>query len=400
MGSRRHGSYRRITGELQKNGGSGITRLRQALIGVLAIAIAIGSVALTGLFLTGKIGQSGVLTAAEFAHCGQGLRVGGDVKERGVLVGRIDSIDRLEDGGCRVGLLLEPNDIDQIPANVGAQIRAKTIFGEKWVEILYPSDPEQARIAAGDVIPQDRTIDPLEVETILNEALPLLNAIDPEYLAGALEALAGGFVGHEDAAIRGIEQGIRALEPLNENEELFEKGIEQLADSGEVLDEVDADLMEALDNLDRLGEFTIDNDDLIQLNLVKTPRLLAELSNLFETRFTDFTKIVNQGATVVSVLAARSEDLERLLEALPRFNSSWIRNLNHVCRFRQQTDEPGKSQGDRVPGRCWRVHNLISHSRGPYAPGEGPDPNSRSSGATGPNVRSALFGDQLSGVAP
>lgn len=354
---------------------------------------------MTGLFLTGRVGQSGVLIASEFAHCGQGLRVGGDVKERGVLVGRIESIERVVDGTCRVGLLLQPGDIEMIPANVGAQIRAKTIFGEKWVEILYPSEPDEEKIAAGDVIPQDRTIDPLEVETILNTALPLLEAIDPEHLAGMLEALAGGFVGHEDAAIRGIEQGIRALKPFNENEKLLEDGIEQLARSSEVLDDVDSDLIEALDNLDELNEFTLANEDLLSANLIKTPRLLDELSRLFETRFTDFTKIVNQGATVVSVLAARAEDLDRLLNTLPRFNAAWIRNLNHVCRYRQETDEPGKSVGDRVPGRCWRVHNLISETRGAYAPGEGPSPRSRSA-SIGPNVRDAVFGDQLPEVTP
>ena len=352
------------------------------------------------MFLTGSIGQSGVLASAEFAHCGQGLRVGGDVKERGVLVGRIDSIARQEDGSCLVGLLLEPSDIDQIPANVGAQIRAKTIFGEKWVELLLPSDPDDARIADGDLIPQDRTIDPLEVETILNTALPLLDAIDPEHLSGTLEALAGGFVGHEDAAIRGIEQGIRALKPFNENEKLLEDGIEQLARSGEVLDEVDSDLIQALDNLDSLNGFTIENRELIESNLIKTPRLLDELTNLFETRFVDFTKIVNQGATVVSVLAARAEDLDHLLNSLPRFNSAWLRNLNSVCRYRQQTDEPGKSVGDVVPGRCWRVHNIISESQGPYAPGEGPSPSARSNRPLGANVRDALFGDELSGVTP
>ena len=349
------------------------------------------------MFLTGSIGQSGVLAAAEFAHCGQGLRVGGDVKERGVLVGRIYSIERLTDGSCRVGLLLEPADIEHIPANVGAQIRAKTIFGEKWVEILYPSDPDSAKIAEGDTIPQDRTIDPLEVETILNTALPLLDAIDPEHLSGALEALAGGFVGHEEAAIRGIEDGIRALEPLNDNEALLEEGIRQLAQSGKVLDDVDTDLITALDNLDDLNRFTTANNDLIIANLEKAPVLLDELSRLFETRFTDFTKIVNQGATVVSVLAARAEDLDHLLNSLPRFNANWIRNLNHVCRYRQQTDEPGKATGDRVPGRCWRVHNIVSETQGPYAPGEGPEPNSRS-GSAGPNVRDELFGDQLSEV--
>lgn len=349
---------------------------------------------MTGLFLTGRVGRSGVVAAAEFAHCGQGLRVGGDVKMRGVLVGRIEKIERLEGGGCRVSYLLEHNSIEQIPSNVGAQIRAKTIFGEKWVELLFPSDPTDERVAQGDTIPQDRTIDPLEVETILNTALPLLDAIDPEHLSGALEALASGFVGHEEAAIEGIEKGILALRPFNENEKLLQEGIDQLAASGETLDEVDRDLIEAMRNLDQLGEFTIDNEELIGVNLIKGPRLLRELSLLFETRFLDFTKIVNQGATVISVLAARSEDLDHLLNSLPRFNSHWIRNLNHVCRYRQNTDEPGKSIGDRVPGRCWRVHNLFSHSQGAYAPGEGPRP-----GAAGPSLRSELFGEDLKQIS-
>jgi hypothetical protein len=231
----------------------------------------------------------------------------------------------------------------------------------------------------------------------------LLDAIDPEYLSGALEALAGGFVGHEEAAIQGIEDGIDALRPLNENEHLLEEGIQQLAASSEVLDEVDADLIAAMRNLDDLNEFTTANEELIASNLVKGPKLLNELALLFETRFIDFTKIVNQGATVVGVLAARSNDLDALLNALPAFNARWIRNLDHICRYRQNTDEPGKAVGDRVPGRCWRVHNLISHSQGPYAPGEGPRERS-----VGPNVRSELFSTDLeriaeetsSGVAP
>ena len=312
------------------------------------------------------------------------------MKLRGVLVGRIENIQRLDDGSCRVSGLLEDATIEQIPANVGAQIRAKTIFGEKWVELLFPSEPEDARIAEGDTIPQERTIDPLEVETILNTALPLLEAIDPEHLAGALEALASGFVGHEDAAITGIEEGIEALRPFNENEAQFKEGIDQLAGTGKTLDQVDRDLLAALENLDELNAFTTDNDELIAENLTKAPRLLHELSLLFETRFLDFAQIVNQGATVVSVIAARSGDLDRLLETLPRFNSNWIRNLNHVCRYRQATDEPGKSIGEPVPGRCWRVHNLISHSQGAYAPGEGPRPRS-----AGPSVRSELFSDDL-----
>ena len=344
------------------------------MVGILALAMGVGLVALTGLVLTGTIKGDVVPATAVFENCGQGLRVGGDVKLRGVLVGKIADI-RLLNGDCEITLDLTPGQVDQIPANVGAEVRAKTVFGEKWVELLFPDDPDDARIAAGDDIPKERTLDPLEVETILNVALPLLDAVDPERLAGTLEALASGFVGHETAAIRGIDAGIEALRPFNENEGNLEAGIDALADSSQVLSEVDDDLLDALENLDDLNRFTVANEALIEENFAKAPRLLGELSSLFDSHFGDLTRIVDRGATVVGVLAARTSDLDRLLDVLPKFNSAWIRNLDATCRFRQATDEPGKSPGDEVPGRCWRVHNVIAHSQGAYAPGQGPGPD-------------------------
>jgi phospholipid/cholesterol/gamma-HCH transport system substrate-binding protein len=344
---------------------------------LLALSLAGGAVALTGLNLVrGGLIDRAVPVVADFSNCGQGLRVGGDVKLRGVLVGRISSIHRLTDGDarCQVELGLNPETLDQIPGNAGAQIRAKTVFGEKWVELLYPEDPAPTSIAHGDTIGHDRTIDPLEVETILNTALPLLDAIDPEHLAGALTALADAFTGHEDAAIRAMTAGSDALDPVIENRELLEKGIRQLAESGKLLEDVSPDLMAALDNLDQVNRFTIGHRDLIETSLSKAPLLLDELSELFDTRIQEFATIANQGATVLGVLAARDDDLQRLLSVLPRFNSAWIRNLNHVCRHRQETDEPGQSRGERVPGRCWRVHNVLSESRGAYGRGEAPRP--------------------------
>ena len=346
--------------------------------------------------LTGAIKGDVVAATAVFDNCGQGLREGGDVKLRGVLVGKIAAI-RLIDSDCDVTLDLNPNQVNQIPENVGAEIRAKTVFGEKWVELTFPPDPAEARIASGDEIPKSRTLDPLEVETILNVALPLLEAIDPENLAGALEALASGFVGHEEAAIKGINEGITALEPFNENPRRLVGGIDQLAASSEILAEVDDDLLTALDNLDDLNRFTVEQEALIEENFAKAPRLLNSLSNLFDTHFTDFTRIVDRGATVVGVLAARSGDLDRLLEVLPKFNSSWIRNLSHNCRYRQATDEPGKSVGDEVPGRCWRVHNVLAHSQGPYAEGEEPRPGSTRRSHAPRDVEGLLFAPARSG---
>lgn len=330
------------------------------------------------MVLTGAIHGKYVKAYAEFNVCGQGLHPDGDVKERGVLVGSIGAIDLVhrETGNvCRVELDLQPDAISMIPENVGAQIRAKTLFGEKWVELLYPDQPADEHIAAGQVLDVDETIDPLEVETILNTGLPILNAIDPEKLAGALNALVEGFSGHENAAVRGIVEGNVALAPLNRHSALLKEGIHQLNESGGILKKVSPDLLTALDNLTRVNQFTTSNRALIAEALQKNPELLRQLSDLFVAQFGNLTKIVDKGATVVGILASRTGDLDRLLHALPVFDANWIRNLNAKCRFRQATTEPGKSQGDIVPGRCWRVHNLLSSSQGAYAPGEQPKPH-------------------------
>ena len=335
-----------------------------------------GAFGVTGYTLVnGGLTNRNIPAYAEFSNCGQGLRERGDVKLRGVLVGIIDGIEKVPGGNCKVELGLFPESQEQIPANVGAQVRAKTIFGEKWVELLYPEEPASAFLAEGDVITEDRTIDPLEVETILNTALPLLESIDPENLSATLDALSSGFAGHEDAAIRGITSGIEALRPLNENEGLLNKGISQLAEVSKTFQNVDDDLFAALDRLDVIQRFTVEKRDLIAANFDKVPRLLDELTLLFSTRFEDFTQLVNSGATIINVLAARTEDLDLLLKALPEFNERWIRNLGHNCRYRQGDPVIGAEVGEEVPGRCWRVHNILSETQGPYTEETKPKPH-------------------------
>ena len=43
-------------------------------------------------------------------------------------------------------LEIDPDKIKYIPANVEAQIRATTVFGAKFVDLVYPSDPSPQRL--------------------------------------------------------------------------------------------------------------------------------------------------------------------------------------------------------------------------------------------------------------
>ncbi|MGB8389699.1 MAG: MlaD family protein, partial [Mycobacterium sp.] len=79
------------------------------------------------------------------------MEPGAKVKMRDVEVGRVGGII----GGRQpVSLKLEifPDQIRHIPANVGAEIKATTAFGAKYVDLIYPEHPSPKRLAAGAVL--------------------------------------------------------------------------------------------------------------------------------------------------------------------------------------------------------------------------------------------------------
>ena len=79
------------------------------------------------------------------------MESGAKVMLNGVQVGRVSGVT----GGREPAELKVDIDADQahyIPANVGAQIRATTVFGAKYVDLIYPDDPSPARLSAGAVL--------------------------------------------------------------------------------------------------------------------------------------------------------------------------------------------------------------------------------------------------------
>ena len=78
-----------------------------------------------------------------------------------------------------------------IPAqqNVTAQMLPTTLFGERYVDLVMPAAPTQARLTAGTVITQDHAADAVELEKVLNNLLPLLRASEPDKISVTLTAL-------------------------------------------------------------------------------------------------------------------------------------------------------------------------------------------------------------------
>ena len=169
----------------------GERRLHPAWWTLILVVVIAGAFALTGALYTGKF-SSYVPVTVTADRAGLVMESGAKVMMNGVQVGRVA---RISSGAGSVSLRLDisPGQIKNIPANVGAQIRATTVFGAKFVDLVYPEHPSAQRLAAGAVLTSRNVT--TEVNTVFQNLVGLLHQIDPAKLNAVLERAVGRFPG-------------------------------------------------------------------------------------------------------------------------------------------------------------------------------------------------------------
>jgi phospholipid/cholesterol/gamma-HCH transport system substrate-binding protein len=144
------------------------------------------------------------------------MEVGAKVKLRGVQVGEVGAVTGGKDP-ITLKLNIFRDQAKFIPANVGARIEATTIFGAKYVELIYPNDPSPKRLQAGAVLTSDNVS--TEVNTVFENLVGLLDQVDPAKLNAILSALAEGVRGQGQRigeATTDLNQVLLALNPRSE----------------------------------------------------------------------------------------------------------------------------------------------------------------------------------------
>jgi phospholipid/cholesterol/gamma-HCH transport system substrate-binding protein len=142
------------------------------------------------------------------------LESGAKVKLRGVEVGRVAGVEGGH-GPASLTLQIYPDQISHIPANVEAQIRSTTLFGAKYVDLVYPEQPSAKRLAPGAVL-VSRNVSP-EVNTVFENIVDLLHHIDPAKLNAVLSAWADAVRGRGQRigeAITASNDVLQALNPI------------------------------------------------------------------------------------------------------------------------------------------------------------------------------------------
>jgi len=296
-----------------------------------------GAIALVLLLCTITVGvkaafgayDGGYKLVGTFSAAGQGLLPGSDVKVRGVNIGAVRKIE-LKDGKAEVTLRIK--DGERVPKLAIARVRAKTLFGEKFIDIdLSEADEVNGPFfQPGDHLDPARSEGGFELEQVLADTFPLLEAIDPAELMTVISTLAEGGDGLGEAVNRSLLNGSKLTEVFAENVDNTRQFLEDFAAlSGELADDAD-DILALGDAANEALPVLNDREDQLVDLLQQTGRLSNDVADLLRNNKPFVDAALGGGTDAVQLLFEQRGQVIPLVTGLRQY----VQTLSEVIRIR------------------------------------------------------------------
>jgi virulence factor Mce-like protein len=252
----------------------------------------------------------------ETARSGNQLNLGGDVKVRGAFVGTIRSIDA-NGSQARITLRLQPNKAKEIPNNVEARMLPKTIFGEKFVELVIPDNPSSVPLKDGDTIPEDRSRTAIETDQVFEDLLPLLQTLQPLKLNRTLYALATALERRGNALGNNLALADQYFAALNPNLPAINHDISGLADLANSLGDAAPDLLRlSANSAVSLTEVVVAKQDALSTFFKGTAGFATTATRVIGDNENNFISLARDGRSILGVLEHYSPEFPCLLRGL------------------------------------------------------------------------------------
>jgi len=174
---------------------------------------------------------------------------GSKVTYNGVEIGRVAGISEIQRDGvpaAKFVLDVNPKYINLIPANVDANIKATTVFGNKYVSLTSPKHPAPQRINPQQVI--DARSVTTEFNTLFETLTSIADKVDPVKVNLTLAAVAEALTGLGDKFGQSIVNGNTILDDINPRMPQIRHDIQGLAALGDTYANAAPDLLDSLNN--------------------------------------------------------------------------------------------------------------------------------------------------------
>ncbi|OLT25465.1 virulence factor Mce family protein [Actinomadura sp. CNU-125] len=252
--------------------------MRLRLLGTTMVLVIVLLLALTVAFYN-KAFRPTVHVKVAAERVGLQLLPHSDVKVRGLIVGEVRDTEVSGDGAI-LHLAIDPGKAELIPRNVQARMLPKTLFGEKYVSLEIPGQGGTLGLTEGMTIQQDRSRAAVEINKVLDDLLPLLQAVKPAELNATLNALATALQGRGDQLGENLEQADALLKKINPELGTLVKDLHGLADVADIYDAAAPDLLQTLRNLNVTSKTITDKEETIE-QLIPAVTALSEDGNTF-----------------------------------------------------------------------------------------------------------------------
>ncbi|GAA2482903.1 MCE family protein [Terrabacter carboxydivorans] len=273
-----------------------------------------------------------VMVTLETDRLGSQLQESSDVKLRGLLVGEVRRIE-VTPTGTRLQLALQPDEVAKIPSNVSARLLPKTLFGERYVDLVTAATPARP-IRAGDVIPQDRSKVAIELETVFDNLYPLLRTVQPAKLATTLNALSTTLDGRGEQIGRNLTLVDRYFKALNPSMPTLQKDISLLADTADLYNGVAPDFFRLTESLRVTNKTIVDKDQQLAAFLVGTAGFANEAAGFLRDNEQRIIQVGQVSKPTLQLLAEYSPIYpcvaSGLVNWLPRANAAFSGGTFHI----------------------------------------------------------------------
>lgn len=327
------------------------TRIIDAFLGLGYLLVVVAFLASVVLIYNKAFSNNADITLTT-SSMGNALQKGSDVKYHGVPVGEVSAIAPTENG-ARLTLALKPSVVKTLPADTTALLLPKTLFGERYVDLVAPSTSSPGGLAAGDTIAQESSDEAVQLQDVFDHLLPMLQALEPQKLQATLGELAAMLRGEGDAIGDNLASWASYLHKINPD-------VPQMADDFASLGKVADTYADAVpDLLDALDTMTTTSHTLVQ----EQTQLSSVFANVLSASNIT-TGWMNDNSQTITVLSKQSR---KALEAVAPYASEFPCLLKATSDFVPVMDK-NLGKGTKEPGM--HVVLNVEPSRGKYVAGK------------------------------
>jgi virulence factor Mce-like protein len=201
---------------------------------------------------------------------------------------------------------------------VSARLLPKTLFGERYVALQLPDSASGEQLADGDVIGQDRTENAIELQKVIDDTLPLLQAVQPEDLSFTLGAVADALRGQGEELGANLAATGEYFGEINTVLPQLQADISELADFAETYQGAADDLLGVLDNLAVTNTTVVDQAEQLRRTFTVGATSANVTAGFLETNESNLISLAETSRPVLGLFAEYSPIYPCLLDGLAR----------------------------------------------------------------------------------